>query len=245
VAVFRAVQPIARLNEVVTESFRLLFTPAAARFFARDDRASMEELYWQTAAWVSLLSFPIFAVTFFIAEPLSVFLFGKAYAGAGSVLAILSFAYYFHAALGFNSLTLRVFGNVRSIVGIDFATASISLVLTALLVPFYGAVGAALAMGGTLILQTVLYHWVLSRVTGISVLPLRYRRAYSTVLMTMLGLQIIQLVVSVPLVTGLGLAAIASLLVFWLNRDLLDIQRTFPEILRVPFVRQLLNAPGR
>ena len=245
VAVFRAVLPIARLNEVVTESFRLLFTPAAARFFARDDRSSMEELYWQTAAWVSLLSFPLFAVTYFIAEPLSVFLFGKAYAGAGSVLAILSFAYYFHAAMGFNSLTLRVFGNVRSIVTIDLATASISLVLTALVVPFYGAVGAALAMGGTLIIQTVLYHWALSRVTGISVLPLRYRRAYTTVLLAMVGLQIIQLVVTVPLVPGLGLASIVSLLVFWLNRDLLDIQRTFPEVLRVPFMRQLLGAPGR
>ncbi|HEY7450491.1 MAG TPA: oligosaccharide flippase family protein [Vicinamibacterales bacterium] len=245
VAVFRAVLPIARLNEVVTESFRLLFTPAAARFFARDDGSSMEELYWQTAAWVSLLSFPIFAVTYFIAEPLSVFLFGKAYAGAGSVLAILSLAYYFHAAMGFNSLTLRVFGNVRSIVTIDLATASISLLLTALVVPFYGAVGAALAMGGTLVIQTALYHRALSRVTGISVLPLRYRRAYTTVLLAMVSLQIIQLVVTVPLVPGLGLASIASLLVFWLNRDLLDIQRTFPEILRVPFMRQLLGAPGR
>ena len=119
-------------------------------------------------------------MTFFIAEPLSVFLFGKAYAGSGSVLAILSFAYYFHAAMGFNSLTLRVFGSVRSIVGIDFATASFSLVLTALLVPFYGAVGAALAMGGTLVIQNVLYQWVLARVTGISGVPVRYRRAYSS-----------------------------------------------------------------
>ena len=245
VAVFRAVLPIARLNEAVTESFRLLFTPAAARFFARDDRASMEELYWQTAAWVSLLSFPLFAVTFFLAEPLSVFLFGQPYAGAGKVLAILSLGYFFHAAMGFNTLTLRVFGNVRTIVGIDLITASLSLVLTALVVPLYGAAGAALAMGGTLIIQNVLYQWVLARVTGISALPHRYRRAYSTVLVTVLGLQIIEALFDVPLMPGLGLAAVASALVFWLNRDLLDIQRTFPEILRVPFVRQLLGAPGR
>jgi O-antigen/teichoic acid export membrane protein len=245
VAVFRAVLPIARLNEVVTESFRLLFTPAAARFFARDDRASMEELYWQTAAWVSLLSFPLFAVTFFLAEPLSVFLFGRPYAGAGKVLAILALGYFFHAAMGFNTLTLRVFGSVRSIVGIDLITASLSIILTALVVPLYGAAGAALAMGGTLVIQNVLYQWVLARVTGISALPVRYRRAYSSVLVTVLGLQVIEAVLSVPLMTGLGLAAIASALVFWLNRDLLDIQRTFPEILRVPFVRQVLGAARR
>ena len=244
VAVFRAVLPIARLNEVVTESFRLLFTPAAARFFARNDRTSMEELYWQTAAWVSLLSFPLFAVTYFLAEPLSVFLFGQPYAGAGKVLAILSFGYFFHAAMGFNTLTLRVFGSVRSIVGIDLVTASISLVLTALVVPLYGATGAALAMSGTLVIQNVLYQWVLARVTGISALPVRYRRAYLTVLATVLGLQLVDAVFHVPLITGFILAAVASAVVFWLNRDLLDIQRTFPEILRVPFVRQLL-AQGR
>ncbi|HSL72584.1 MAG TPA: oligosaccharide flippase family protein, partial [Longimicrobiales bacterium] len=202
VAVFRAVLPIARLNEAVTESFRLLFTPAAARFFARDDRASMEELYWQTAAWVSLLSFPLFAATFFMAEPLSVFLFGKAYAGAGSVLAILSFGYFFHAAMGFNTLTLRVFGSVRTIVGLDFVTACISLVLTALVIPLYGAVGAALAMGGTLVIQNILYQRVLVRVTGISALPVRYRRVYSSVLVTMMALQVIQAFVSLPLVPG-------------------------------------------
>ncbi len=245
VAVFRAVLPVAQLNAVVGESFRLLFTPVAARFFARDDGLAMEKLYWQTAAWVSLLSFPVFAVTFFVAEPLAVFLFGQAYAGAGSALAILSLSYFFNAAVGFNTLTLRVFGNVRSIVGIDLATAAVSLVLTALLVVPYGAVGGALAMGGALVIQNVLYQWVLSRVTGISALPARYRRVYSTIVITALSLKVVAALVSVSLVTGLVLAAIASGLVFWLNRDLLDIQKTFPEIQRVPFVGQLLGAPVR
>ncbi|MGH9146574.1 MAG: oligosaccharide flippase family protein, partial [Vicinamibacterales bacterium] len=230
VAMFRAVVPIARLNEVVNESFRLLFTPAASRFFARDDRVSIEDLYWQTAAWVTLLSFPLFAVTFCLAEPLSVFLFGQAYAGAGRILAILSVGYFFHSAIGPNTLTLRVFGSVRSIVGIDLITAAIALVITGLLVQPYGTAGAALAMGGTLVIQSVLYQWGLSRITGISALPVRYRRAYLTVLLTVLGLEVVKGLVSVPLATGLGMAAIASALVFWLNRDVLDIQRTFPEI---------------
>jgi O-antigen/teichoic acid export membrane protein len=245
VAVFRAVLPIARLNEVVTESFRLLFTPAAARFYARDDHASMEELYWQTATWVSLLSFPLFAATFFVAEPLSVFLFGQPYAGAGKVLAILSLGYFFHAAMGFNTLTLRVFGSVSSIVALDLTTAAISLVITALVVPLYSATGAALAMSGTLVVQNLLYQWMLVRVTGISAFPVRYRRAYSSILMIVLGLQVVEVALDLALIPGLALATIASALVFWINRDLLDIQRTFPEILRVPFMRQVLGAQSR
>ncbi|MGH9146510.1 MAG: oligosaccharide flippase family protein [Vicinamibacterales bacterium] len=245
VAVFRAVLPIAKLNEVVAESFRLLFTPAVARFFAREDRVSMERLYWQTAMWVSLLTFPVFAATFSLAEPLSVFLFGQAYAGAGGVLAILSLGYFLQASAGFNTLTLRVVGSIRLMVGIDLVTASISLVMSLLLIPPYGAIGGALALSGALVIQNVLYQWALARVTGIDPFPARYRAVYSKLLITLLSLQVIGAIVDVSLITGLILAAIASALVFWVNRGCLDIQRTFPEVQRVPFVRQLLGAPIR
>jgi hypothetical protein len=63
--------------------------------------------------------------------------------------------------------------------------------------------------------------------------------------MIVLGLQVVEVAFDLALIPGLALAAIGSALVFWINRDLLDIQRTFPEILRVPFMRQVLGAPGR
>ena len=72
VAAFRAVQPTARLNQIVLQSFALLFTPAAARLFARDDREGINTLYWQNAAWMAIFSFPIFALTFSLAGPITV-----------------------------------------------------------------------------------------------------------------------------------------------------------------------------
>jgi hypothetical protein len=100
-------------------------------------------------------------------------------------------------------------------------------------------------MSGTLVVQNLLYQWMLVRVTGISAFPVRYRRAYSSILMIVLGLQVVEVALDLALIPGLALATIASALVFWINRDLLDIQRTFPEILRVPFMRQVLGAQSR
>src|SRR3954453_5479318 len=80
VADYRVVQPAARLNLLVMTSFTLLFTPVAARLFAQRDRHGIRELYWRTAAWMAVFSFPVFALTFACAHDVTVGLFGSRYA---------------------------------------------------------------------------------------------------------------------------------------------------------------------
>ena len=123
VANYRVIQPVALLNLIVLQSFTLLFIPATARLFARDDREGLRSLYWQTAAWVAVLSFPIFAVTFALAKPLTVALFEQRYAESAIFLSIIALGRYYDAALGFNGLTLRVFGNLKAVVGVNLAAA--------------------------------------------------------------------------------------------------------------------------
>ena len=67
VAAFRVVIPAAGLNQLVFSSFTLLFVPAAARLFARNDREGVRDLYWQTAIWMAVFTFPLFALTFSLA----------------------------------------------------------------------------------------------------------------------------------------------------------------------------------
>src|SRR5690606_6629489 len=111
-----AVVPVARLNQVVLQSFTFLYTPLAARMYAKEDTENINDLYWRTAIWILIFSFPVFAVTFSLAQPVTIFLFGERYADSGIILAILSLGYYFNAALGFNNHTLRVYGVIRYIV---------------------------------------------------------------------------------------------------------------------------------
>ena len=100
VGAFRAIQPAAELNQFVILSFAPLFTPLAARLFARGNRAALDDLYWQTAAWIATLSFPILVLTSVLAHPLTTTLYGSRYAGSAAYLTILAVGYYVQAALG-------------------------------------------------------------------------------------------------------------------------------------------------
>jgi O-antigen/teichoic acid export membrane protein len=241
VADFRAVLPVAGLNVVVLHSFKFLFTPLAARMFARNDRQGINDLYWQTAVWIAVFSFPIFALTFSLAEPLTVLLFGGRYAESGVILALLSLGSYFNAALGFNAYTLRVYGKVAYIVVIDFLSAVIVLGLCLWLIPGYGAWGAAVAASAGLIIYNVLNHAGLLLGTGIDLFQARYLKVYGSISAAAVALFLLQRLAEPPIILGVVLAAALSLFLIRFNRRVLDVTTMFPELGRIPLLRPLLG----
>jgi O-antigen/teichoic acid export membrane protein len=232
VATFRAVVPVARLNMVVIQSFTFLFMPIASRLFAKDDRTGINDLYWQTAIWIAVISFPIFAVTFGLAKPVTLLFFGERYAQSAIILALLSFGNYFNAALGFNALTLRVFGKVRYIMVIDFLALAASLGLNLLLIPRYGALGGAIATSGTLVVHNILNHAGLKFGTSINLFQWRYLRVYLAIALGASSLMLFQWLISSSIYLNFALVAIVSLLVIVINREALDVENTFPEIVK-------------
>jgi O-antigen/teichoic acid export membrane protein len=245
VAEFRAVLPVAGLNKVVFESFQLLFMPAAARLVARGDRAGMNDLYWQTSAWIAVLSFPAFVASFALAQPLTVLLFGEQYAASALVLAILSLGNFVNAALGFNALTLRALGKVRWIVAIDVASFVALVAANVALVPRYGAVGGAVATCGGIVLNNLLNQAALMRIQGMEWFPRRYLALCAVMLAAAAGVTALQWAWSPPLLVGAAAAALASAAVLWLNRVLIDVEAVFPELLRFPLLKRLVAHPGK
>lgn len=244
VAAFRAVQPVGDLNTVVIQSFGILFMPIMARMFAKEDQKGIGDLYWQSASWIAVISFPIFLVTFALAEPLTILLFGERYAQSGLIMAVLAFGYYFNAALGFNADTLRIYGKLRLTVVIDFLAMFVSVGLSLMLIPRYGAVGAAIATSVTLIIYNILNQIGLSSTTKINFFQWRYLIVYASIALGTLALVVIQKLVSLPIYLGVGVAGLISLIVLLINRNVLNIEQTFPELLRFRLIR-LLFATNR
>jgi O-antigen/teichoic acid export membrane protein len=241
VAMFRVVLPAVSLNKIVMTSFALLFTPAAARLFAKDDYRGIHQLYWQTAIWIAVLSFPIFAVTFSLAQPLTVFLYGERYAQSGVILALLSLGYYFSAALGFNGLTLKVLGKVRYIVMINVVAAVVNAAANLLLIPRYGALGAALGTAGTLIIHNILKQLGLRLEAGLSMFDHHYLPFYLLIGGSASGLLFLQYVSASSIYVALPLAGLVSLFALAVSKKKLHIGETFPELLKVPLMRRLLG----
>lgn len=242
VAEFRAVLPVAGLNMVVFDAFNFLFVPLASRMFARNDRHAIGELYWRTSLWIAILTFPVFVVTCLLAPTLTVLLFGQRYAGASSLLAILSVGQYVNAALGFNAATLRVHGKVGLIVAGDTLTALVSVVLGLALVGKYGAVGAAVATTVGIVLQNVFNQLALGLGrTGIRLFEWPYVRVYVLIAVSAAAVAAVQWLLVPPVVVPALLAAAACVAVARTSRRVIDPTATFPELARLPGLRWLLQ----
>ena len=241
VADYRAVLPVAVQMLFVATSFRLIFTPGASRLFARNDAKGLNDLYWQTATWIALLTFPVFIVGLALGEPVAVFLFGEPYTGTGIILSTLVLGHYLSAAIGFNSLMLRVFGRVRFMMTVDLVTAVGCLVLTIVLIQRLGALGAAIATSATLITQNAWYQWGLRTRSSVHAFDRRFSRPYLSIVLGALAMLAITIVTSPTLFIGLLWAAAISILVLLVNRSTLRVLETYPELARLPFLRRLLQ----
>jgi O-antigen/teichoic acid export membrane protein len=243
VAELRAVAPIAGLCVFVYQQWKILFKPHAARFFARGDEAGLGELYWRSAAWIAIVSFPVFALCLFLAEPVALFVCGRQYAGVGVLLAILATGKYFNAALGMNTFTLQVHARVWLIVAINALSAVLGLWLCLWLVPQHGALGGALATAAAIVIRNVMYQAGLIATTRAGVPPAPALRVYASILAAIALLGAVRWSTHSVFVLVPAVAA-ASLFLPWFNRRFLDVMDTFPELARVPLLRRYLGLPA-
>jgi O-antigen/teichoic acid export membrane protein len=241
VAYYRVVLPAAALSNMVLANFMPLYIPSASRLFAKGDTTGINHLFWQTSLWMSVLAFPIFLATSCFARPLTIFLYGARYASSAPILAVLSLGYFFNVILAFNSVTLKVLGKIRLMVILNIVTPIIIVVFNLLLIPRYGAVGAAVATAAGLIMQNLLRQlglWLGSG--GISFFEKRYASFFLVLGSGALGLYLIQRFTPNNIYVAAMLALLVSVFVLWLVKKHLKIADTFPEILRLPLIGRLL-----
>jgi O-antigen/teichoic acid export membrane protein/thymidylate kinase len=240
VAVFGAALPLAVLNQSVMRSFSLLYTASASKLLARGDRAGINELYWRTAVWLAVLTFPIFALTFTAAAALTEFLYGTRYAAAGPILAVLALGEYVNAALGFNGLTLRVLNRAKYLTTISAAAAVVAILCSFWAAPRYGAWGVAVATAATMILHNLFKQLGLRLATGVTLFDQRYARFYLVLIGATTALVAANWMMPGPPIVLLLLTGSASVGLLLLSKRVLNIAEVFPEIRRVPVLRTLL-----
>ncbi len=242
VADIRAVRPLARFVQTFLLSFTLLFTTLTARLYARGDRKELNDLYWRTACWITLLSFPIFAVTFVFSAPLTTTLYGSRYAASAPILAVLALGYFVNGSLGLNAQVLSVFRYLRYLVVVNVVVLVAAVTSMVLLAPGYGALGAAYAKAGALILTNLLLQAGL-RHTGVKLFDARFSTVYLAIAVAIFGLWVFNSVVAPPLFVGVVVTGAVSIVLLIATRGSLQIGAVFPEIRRIPLARYLASEP--
>jgi O-antigen/teichoic acid export membrane protein len=241
VADYRAVFGAARLNTAITTSFVTLFLPMIAKLYARHDFDGLRETYWHTGAFVAVLTFPIFALTGPLAPSTTVALFGQRYAGAAPILAILAVGYYANVMLGFNAYALQVYGRIRYLVVVNTVTAAGNIALCFVLAPRFGAVGVATANCVALVGQNLLNQIALRRTLRTGLIGRSCWSTYTAIALAAALLWGYQALASPGLVVSLATAACASVAVLLVGQRALRLADTFPELMRVPFLRRVVR----
>jgi O-antigen/teichoic acid export membrane protein len=238
VGLFRVVLPMANLITTVMASFTLFYLPAAARLFAHHTHDDLNDLYRRTAIWIAVLSFPVFAVTFALAQPLVSWLYGARYESSGVILTVLSVGHYLSVALGFNALTLKALGKLRALLLIDVVAVGANVAFNLLLIPRHGALGAAIGVTGAMILRDVLRQVGVYRVLGLNIFVRPYGVFYLTLAWSTCVLFLIQFWAT-PNYVAFPLVGLVSVGVLLLSRRHLRVAATFPELSRLPLLRLL------
>ena len=100
--------------------------------------------------------------------------------------------------------------------------------------------GAAIATCGTLVIYNILNHIGLKFATQINLFDWHYIRVYLSIVVGTVILAVIQASFDLPIYVGVGFAGVISLVVLLLNRAVLNIENTFPELLSFRLVQVLL-----
>ena len=145
VGLYNSASPIAKLLPIFLYSASFFYVPLASSFYARGKLSEMGRIYQILTKWIFLLTLPLFALIFLFPEAVIVVFFGEKYIPAAPTLEILAIGFMFHILLGLNGWSLIIIGESRFISLSTFIASISNVILNTMLIPQYGAIGAAIA----------------------------------------------------------------------------------------------------
>jgi len=180
------------------------FLPAASEFHGASDRPRFDELYLRATKLVALLVLPLALVLVVDAEPLlRIWLGGEFARNCATPTRILAAAYAVNAFSTIPALACDSVGHPRVTTAFSILSTALNLVLCLVLIPPYGAVGAAIAvLVNSVLLVPVFLVYVHRRVLDAPIVPLLRASLLRPVLATVLALG--------PALLALQLEAIAA-----------------------------------
>lgn len=142
--VYRVAGRGADLISFVLAAVNFAVAPTFASLHARGEVARLQQLVTRSAQFVLAFSLPV-AVLLVVFGKQFMGLFGGEFVSGAPVLIVLSVGQLLNAAAGSVGLALMMTGHERSAAAGLSVAAVVNVILNAVLIPLYGAIGAAIA----------------------------------------------------------------------------------------------------
>lgn len=141
--------------------------PYMARYHSQSRIDKLAYLSVMSARASMLLALPALIVFAFYGKELLSLLFGESFAGSYMILLILTGSQFLNAFFGTSGRVLNMSGLENVTLKTMFLATAVNVLLNAVLIPFYGAVGAAVATATSIVLRNIILWVVLRELVGI------------------------------------------------------------------------------
>jgi len=151
VGMYRVAVQGAALVAFGLQSANAVVAPQFSRLYAQGEMARLQYLVTQSARFVLLAAIPIALALILAGATLVSWVFGHEFAAAYGPLEILTVGQLVNAGFGSVGFLLNMTGHERIAANILWKSALLNMLLNALLIPFFGMMGAALATAISLV----------------------------------------------------------------------------------------------
>lgn len=147
-----------------------IVTPISSALYYNNEFDKLARLYRWTVGLLAGAALPI-AIVFILASRPVLLVFGLEFVEGGLALSILAVGWYFYVSFGISGKILLMTGHERKCFANSAVSALVVVTLNFLLIPEYGAVGAAIAVATSLLLQVTVTTYMVRRFVGLRLAP--------------------------------------------------------------------------
>ena len=149
----------------------LVVAPRFAILYKKGDITGLKKIANLSVKLSTLFSLPIFIFMLLMPE-FFMGIFGRDFVSGGLLLQILVIGQFFTVVTGSVGYLLTMTGNEREMRNTMLISAPFALIVSLILVPFYGVIGSAIATSLALSLQNLLAVWYVNRKLGFNTLTI-------------------------------------------------------------------------
>jgi len=154
VGIYDVALRLALMVELPLAVSNVVFAPLIGEMHAKGDLDSLQTLFKIVTKWVFTASFLVFLVAIFLAEPI-LGVFGSEFTAGVPVLFILGVSQLINASTGAVGWVLIMSGHSTLHLFNSVLSALLTIILSLALMPGYGMIGAAIAVGLVLVLVNI------------------------------------------------------------------------------------------
>jgi O-antigen/teichoic acid export membrane protein len=167
-AIYTAATRFMVIGQLGTQAVQQAMQPAVSRLIALEDREGTARVFAGCTTWTVALTWPVH-LSVAVAAPVYLSLFGHGYAGAGqSATVILALTMLLATGTGPVDVMLLMAGRSGLSLVNSAVALAVDLALDALLIPWLGITGAAIAWAAALAIRNILMLAQVSRLFGMT-----------------------------------------------------------------------------